>query len=422
MASIPVPNRQNTVILYRIKILEQRIGYYRKFISMYENWTNRVISRIDLAISRIKPPRSTTYLENLKQRYLSDLQKRTAGYNATISALELEIIKLQNSMNPDPRPPSPKPPIPKPDPKTNISKLIVDQTKIAHINMMQFCQDNYTLYDDDFLIPFVPLNLNLKLDRAPGILVSQQAQNDWQGCEFADLGNSKNGSRWYINTYLEIYGYFSNFSYVGKQVYVPPAGILTNDAVTVSLDNAAEMGRYLDKTAINSVMTVIKALNNWAKNTFYLVAPPLCADRYYYEIYGDPVNNTTGTPVKAPPSDMLCADIFEPVCDVINNVTYVNECEARNAHAPKIVEGNCIGMVRARDRLNFSVPQTQTVVPSLFDSKNQVVLMPNALQAEYFNRLYLYMMNAHSTGQHKVIHTLAEWTISKLQNYTLETK
>lgn len=410
-------------IQYQIQILQRRINVYQAYINRFQVWRDNYFSRIDLLLSKTvsKPYRQS--LEDLKKRVQIMYEQGIKRYQQAIDAWNDEIAKLQsyinNGGNPvtPPNPPTVTPPInPPTSPPINsvIVAQIVDQTKIAHNSMMNYFKNKYGSFDDrpeNFFIPFTPTNYNLRLDRS-GV------DDDLNNCSFSDLGSSRKNmnSSWLINTYLELYGYFRFNSYVPQKLIIPPSGILSDDWLTIYFTNN-NIIPYLDKKAVDIVYSIINILTNWAQDTAFLVPAPICADRYYFDIYGDPVTNITNAPIAGPNNGTICNSIVNPVCDVITNTTYINECEAKKVQSSKIREGSCINMVRARDRGNLEVAQIPTTIPLLTDSSGAKVILPNVLQADYFNRLYNYIIINYRNGTMKNISQMASMTTYKLQNY-----
>lgn len=428
--------------------LEGKIRYYKSIIDKFTQFKQTYVTKINNLISTgVARGANAKWVERM-QEYKNKIILRFDLYinkiQEKIDLITQRIIQLKKLVVESPV-------------STVTVKEIVDVTKIVHNSMMTYLKNTWKSFDDNpdnFIIPFVPKNYNLRLEALPGILVSPPEPDNWNYCEVT-LGTSKVGSKWYYNTYLELYGYFtakntqgvngqllkfgsdnanlvSSGGFLLKQVFIPSAGILTNDEQTINTNLSPTqspsalysiLGNVLDRTAINAIVHLVNSLNLWAKNTAFLVPPPVCAERFYFDRYGWPINKPSTTAVSGPNIGTPCSMVIEPVCDIITDITYTNTCQANKANALYLEDGECQFMVYARSRGNLAVPQNPTEAlddngAALLDTKGQKITLPNILQAEYFSRLYYFLLASYKNKKVSSISQLSAWATNHLQNYT----
>lgn len=458
----PINNRYIQYILYRIKILESRINLENIYISRHIEYKNKIVDSLRRAINRSRNSSEKAMLETRIRYYEDDCNRKVALRQQIIDGYQYEIDRLKAGLiNTPPTPPtSPNPPTTPGTITQSTMQLIADQTKIAHQMMMNYLKNNWGVGEDpnDFVIPFIPQNFNLRLDSAPPN--TKHSSEEWKNCIYPTLGESKIGGILLRNTYLELYGYFSarntskrlgellpfkspsqNLSifntgtYIAKKLYIPPNGLgdgngieasisydINKDITSNTLFNS--LGRFLDTTAINAISFTINTLSLWARQTGFLVPPPFCADRYWYDIYGDAVYQPTIKPITSMiKSDIICSTLYQPTCDLSTNTTYTNSCEANKDGANNLSNGVCYPMIRARNRSNLSVTQKPTVAISdeggaIRDSKGQTITLPNILQAEYFARLYIFLYVYYMRNRNKIsLNNLGVFAANELYGY-----
>lgn len=439
----------------RIAYQERLIKYYQAQIVTFTNYKQFHVSRIDALLNR--PNNSAAYIQRMN-KYKEWIIGR---YDLQIQRLQSLIEKANKAIE------DLKALLPGINPISNaVLKEIVDVTKTVHDSMMTYLKNNWNHYPEsdeyqdgnNFFIPFVPKNYNLRIESAPGMLLDPPPPSNWYNCEVSSLGSSKSGSKWYRNTYLEVYGYFTAVNkdknngelltfrtdnaslvstgiYYVKQVYIPPTGLTQDDAKTINIEYDPKfkpiilynkLTSVLDRTAIDAIYYAVENLCNWAKNTAFLVPPQICVDRYYFDRYGWSVKVPSQTPIVAPllnPSDTVCSTVFDPYCDLITDKTYFNECEANKGNALYKEQGACGFMVWARSRTNKAIPQNPTPAITdsglpLVDTSGNTVVLPNILQAEYFSRLYYFLAHSYRNKKVNSLSALGTWAINHLQSYT----
>lgn len=294
---------------------------------------------------------------------------------------------------------------------------------------------------NNFMIPYVPKNYNLKID------VSEDGIPNYSNCKYGGfLGVDNFG----FITSIEIKGYFTakttdteyarimNLNvkpnsiltsgvYIAKElvIYSPqPDGFeLVARTYTLNYDpnnfnenvifEATSSPNYtLDPYTVNGIVTAINSLTNWARDTAFLTRH-LCRNLWTTP-YGDPVLLSSITS-----NTSVCTADYNPVCDLLTNRTYSNSCVANNDGVYRVETGICKSLISGQDFGNLSVPQTPTKPwnPANGNTLLFAPELPNVLQAEYYSRLYAFMRkNINATPN---IMNLSNWARSYLLNYEL---
>jgi chaperonin cofactor prefoldin len=294
---------------------------------------NAQIGSIDREISSLGSQIQQT--QNQLNALIGNLNQRISNLQTQRQSLQQQIVNLQNTIV-DPNPP--------PQSISPFAQSVLD----THNLMMEYFNIGLsgTSENNNFVIPFIPANYNLKLDSSPGLNSASQ-------CALSNLGADNIGSL----TFLEIFGNFtasSNLSlisqgataqqivalgrYIVRRIRLPAHSIGQSQRI-IYINNGvlSSLIGSLDSVAFNNLFKTVTALSAWAQRTAFLTYPPLCLN-YYYSTYDNGIMSP-GT------------------------------------------------MIQANSRKNLSVSQTPTE-----SSRVPNLMLANSLQKAYYDRLYDFMM------------------------------
>lgn len=317
--------------IVQVRSNQRALTHLNNQILVLENQVKAIEARVDMG--RIR---------SLKERIQKLMTSKTSVID-TIAALQIIISNLANGLPANTPNPDGNTSTTNPGYGGNIFEL--------HKNLMNYFKIKVggvgtTSGSNNFIIPYVPRNFNLKVRYDGGT-------TDYPNCVVPILGNDTNGYQLFD---IELYGYFTtgsnpiltnqttvtdivnNGKYVLKSIRLPPISLGGSPTVVQINGNTNVLSSYM--TYPNAVVNIVNLLTKWAKDTAFLTPLYLC-NNAYWSTYD-------------------------------NGTQSVVDCE-----------GCHDGIVYAGSRGNLSIPQVATV-----SSKSSNISLPNSLQKEYYDRLY----------------------------------